>query len=260
VSLVALGLRLAALQALAGRTVAEGRIADSRIPPVDQRAVEDRLAAIAIYTDEETGAPAGLALGQADDRALLFVLELALAEATVVEGEATVTIPSTDAGMELALDILQRQVLRVLQSDDGPWAELWRTLAQRAVKFERRRGAGMVEQGVRFAARQLIVTLQPMHEPSFGPPTGPFAQLLALMADTPDLAPLVEVLAEVIARGDLADWRIAQSDFGLTHDGVRGMGIAPVFETADEAAPTAAQLTVLGGADPLVIVPEPEDD
>lgn len=253
----ALALRLATVLALRGHTVAGDRVMDSAITPVDQRVAAERQPALAVYTDDLSASPEGRDL-LGGDRSLQLVIEIVVADQVEHEGEVSITVPETDEGLELTINLAERQVLRALQAEAGGWAEIWRGLVLKINKVESQRGAGD-KGGVRFAARQLVLTVQPLAEPGFGAvATGvwrAFLDQLALEADFAALVPLLETEFEGAA---LTDWRQVQALLGLTVEGVRGLGVAPVFDAApDEDAPSFNRLTLAGDDGDRVIEAEP---
>jgi len=266
-AIASLFLRLATVLSLRGRTIAGDRVSDSAIAPVDQRFQDERQPAVVVYTDD-------FAADQIEGRDLLtgqrsiqLSIEIVVADQSVreVEGddgaetEISVTIPETDEGLELQLDLLQRQVIRALQVDAGPWSELWRSLIAKVRKIEGQRGAGLKE-GVRFAARQLVLTVEPLAEPGFGEPvSGVWRRFLDRLALEPGLADLVPILEREIAGEPMTDWRVAQGLLGLTREGIEGIGLAPPFEALpEEGAPLLTQITIDAGDGGRVIEAEQE--
>ncbi|WP_051651369.1 hypothetical protein [Brevundimonas bacteroides] len=265
-AIAALFLRLATVLSLKGQTMAGDRVSDSAILPVDQRIADQRRPALVVYTDDFAADQVegrDLLTGQ---RALQISIEIVVADQVerTVEGEGgpqteiSVSIPETDQGLELQLDLLERQVLRVLQADGSPWPELWRSMIGRVRKVECQRGAGFKE-GVRFAARQLLLTVQPLPEPGFGRAAeGIWRRVLDALQGEPDLQDLVPLLEAEISGEALPDWRVAQGLLGLTREGVEGIGLAPPFDAAlSEDAPLLSRITIAGDdADRVIDPPE----
>ena len=267
-AIAALFLRLATVLSLRGRTMAGDQVSDSAISPVDQRIADQRRPALVVYTDDFTAEQVegrDLLTGQ---RALQISIEIVVADQVerTIEGEGgpqteiSVSIPETDQGLELQLDLLERQTLRVLQSDSSTWPELWRALIGRVHKVECQRGAGLKD-GVRFAARQLLLTVQPLPEPGFGKPAeGVWRRVLDAMGQEPDLQDLVPVLESEISGASLTDWRVAQGLLGLTREGVDGIGLSPAFDALPtEEAPPLSSITIAGDDADRVIEADPEE-
>ncbi len=263
-ALAALFLRLATVLSLKGRTLAGDRVSDSAIAPIDQRAKDQRKPALVVYSDD-------FAADQVEGRDLLtgsrslqISIEIVVADQVEQGEEIAVTIPETDEGLELTLNLIERQILRALQFDAEPWSEIWRGLVARVRKVESLRGAGLKD-GVRFAARQLVLTVEPLAEPSFGEEArGTWRKFLDQLELEPGLAELVPLLEAEILGQVVPDWRVAQGLLGLTLDGIRGIGIAPPFDAGPiEGAPLLAEIRLrqtdgTDNTDDLVVDPEPE--
>lgn len=190
-SLARTALRIAACRALRGATIAENRVFDSRIGEIDFTEATERLPLVIVTTDDEEitqiegldiiGAPSVLDL----------VFDMSIATTITLEnGDNDVAVGQTDATLELALDILARQVIRTLQTSTTPWADLFRRLCLKVETLTARRGADARE-GVRFAARQIVMQAMPLSDPLYTPVAGtPIADFLVLCDQTPDLAPV----------------------------------------------------------------------
>lgn len=259
-ALAELAFRLATVHALRAELGDAVKISDSQIDAVDIRGERARDPQIAVYTDDAVfqGGDGRDLLG--GDRSLQVALEIVVAQATVLDGDEghSVTIPQTDEGLELSLDLVEREALWALQGSNGAWSELWRSMMVKVHKGERQRGAGSKD-GVRFAARRLLLTVDTLHEPGFGePPTDVWKAFLDLVADTPTLAPLAGPLTAAFAGPSLTSWRREQSLVGLTRESVRMIGIAPTLDDGDQAeAAELEQIALDGGGDVRVIEQEP---
>lgn len=200
-SLARLALRVATVEALRGRTMVGDNVRDSDMSAIDiaadgsLRTDEDRLFVL-VYTDDGRSTEVPLrdlhSNGEVD-----LVLEFGVATPMVVTnpdtGESVISgsIPATDAAFEMALDIIDRQIASAL-AGDGKWPTIWKRLSSRTVKVERRRAVN-AEQGVRFAARQVVVTLDLKPDPVMGAPLGGVWQefAAAVADDRSDLSPVV---------------------------------------------------------------------
>ncbi|MDP1642723.1 MAG: hypothetical protein Q8L59_11110 [Phenylobacterium sp.] len=255
--------RLATVLSLRGATAAGDSVQDSAIAPIDQRVKERRRPSLAVYSDDFAAEQLEGIDFLTGERSLQLVIEAVVADQSErpIDGgaEISITIPETDEGLELQLNLIERQILRRLQAGEGPWPEIWRTLVVKVRKFESRRGAGL-EAGVRFAARQLVLTISPLPEPGFGAePGGVWRRFLTQLAEEPDLAALAPLLEAELIGESLPDWRAVQALLGLTRPGIDGTGLAPPFEAAgDEPAPLLERITFDDGDQPRVIEPDPE--
>ena len=201
-SLARLALRVAAVEALRGRTMVGDNVRDSDIRAIDieadgsLRTEEDR-PFILVYTDDGRATETPLrdlhANGEVD-LAFEFGVAAPMTTTDPETGESVIagtTVPATDAALEMVLDIIDRQIASAL-TGGGKWPTIWKRLSSGVVKVVRRRAVN-AEQGVRFAARQVLVTVDLKPDPVMGAPLGGVWQAFAeaLAADRPDLSPVV---------------------------------------------------------------------
>ena len=235
--LTRLVMRLACVQALKGQTLAGTRVFDSAVAPLDLVVEEHRQPLIVVTTDEHEADITGRDLLRGAQICDL-VIEIAIAAAASVassneQGEAiTIEIPHTDEGMELTLDMLEHQCVAALIRDNTPWATIWMNLVPRVTRRLSRRGASS-ENGLRFAARQIVLTCDLVDTPTRTSDiveASAWGQALAAMDGNESLAPLASVLRAEIDGGGLADWQIIAQSLGLTDVGVRNIGLEPALD------------------------------
>lgn len=252
-SLVALAMRLTLCQALSGKTLAGEAVYDSNVVDLDKLIEKDQTKlVITIATDEQEGTLDGFAY-DLSDRRLDLVIEIAAAQGIRVEIEAQgddppeeavmAEIKPSDAGLEMTVDLIARQVMATMQGGDSWAADLFRTVALKPVKFTSKRGAGW-EKGPRFAARQIVITYEPLAEPALGiAPYGCWARLAAALADQGGtLAKYGALIAKVIEGTPIPEWRQLQVDLGLSDDAARAHGAGAQSGAGEEPAP-AGDLT-----------------
>ena len=104
-----------------------------------------------------------------------FVIEFGIAQAMTETDPDTAesniigfSIPPTDAAMEVALDVVGRQIATALQGA-SQWAELWRSMASGMAKLEHQR-ATLNDNGTRMAARQIRIALNVLTDPVYQAP------------------------------------------------------------------------------------------
>jgi hypothetical protein len=262
-SLTRLAMRVAAARALAGRTLAGARVYDSAVDPIDQAIADQRQPLIVLTTDEHELEVTGRDLTSGTHRCEL-VIEVAIASRVEIPasdgdgGQITIAIPHTDEGMELTLDILEHQVVRALNRDDNPWSRVWMMLVPRITRSLSRRGAS-AENGVRFAARQLVLSCDLIDTPIAGADVAPgtaWGQLLGLMEADPALAGIASVLIAEIEGDLVAEWRRAAEALGVPLEVADQIGIGPTTGPDDDPAPLSS-IVLEGGAGPVTI-DEPE--
>jgi len=232
-SLARLAMRIAAARALKGATLAGNRVFDSAIAPIDQTIAEERQPILIVTTDDHEVEVTGRDVVHGNvscdlviEAAIAARVELAVGD----ESQPSLVIPHTDEGMELALDLLEHQVIAALLRESSDWSRVFIRLVPRISRRISRRGAS-VEKGVRFAARQILLTCDLIEAPASGAailPTGPWADLLTVLSEDSDLAFLATLLREEIEGTPLVEWQRAANILAISRDTGRGIGLGPM--------------------------------
>ncbi|MCX5571479.1 hypothetical protein [Kaistia nematophila] len=227
--LARIALRIAAIEALKGRTLVGDNVLDSQIGAIDV-AADDSLRTdqerpfIAVYVDgsviEERIDLRGLHKSGRTELTIEAGITAAMTETDPETGESTVIgigIPATDPALELYLDCVGREIAMALSDPGNGWAEIWRGLSSSILKIERKRTSDAAS-GTRIAAHQLVITLDLLPDPVFGAPIAPtsaWAAFFAKMedADHPFLVKLLELVGEDAAPSEVD---ITRRRFGLT--------------------------------------------
>ncbi len=234
-SLSRLALRIVTVAALRDRTWAGDAVRDSAIPPLDVAARSERRPFLSVYTDDGQTAPRN---GDLLSGHPTFALVIESAVTAQMEPGGDWAIPATDAGMEVTLDLLDRQIRRVLMDPDNPWSRLWRALVVEVDTVRTVRGAS-TDQGLRFAGRQIEIQIQALPDPLPGRvAAGVWADLLARLESAPDYAPLAAVLrADIEGEAPTAPpavwpWHWARADAeALGHEVEDPRNIAGTLQT-----------------------------
>lgn len=230
-SLSRLAMRIAAARALRAATLAGDRVFDSAIDPIDATVAENRNPFLVVTTDEHEATVTGRDLFQGDHSCDL-VIEAAIAARVEIEGEVSLTIPHTDEGMELVLDVIEHQVLAALTRERSDWSRVWMKLVPRIKRRLSRRGAS-AENGVRFAARQIVLTCDLIDAPTDGgdiPAGSAWADVLAVIAADSALAPIADLLRSTIEGNlDLAQWMRDANTLGILKAEANATGIGPLM-------------------------------
>lgn len=242
-SLTALAVRIATIRALRGRTLAEDRVFDSKINPVNLVATDEKRPVIIVTTDDDNVNITGRDL-RAGDHSLELVIEIAVTQKVevVVENEETrevISIPATDAGLEATVGLIGWQIAKALSADGGLWGDLWRVLVVQVKSISSQRGADDAN-GVRYAARQYIYTIDHIAEPAPGETpadSDAWACVLKAMKDDPELASLAKLIETEISGGGFLPWEIARGALGLADDEAGIIGVKPIG--VDEIVPLA---------------------
>ena len=180
-SLVRYALRLCAVEALKGKTVAGDNVRNSRIGAIDIASdgslrIDEERTFLDVFTDDST-AEDGLDTRDLSENGMVAMnfesgITSAMTETDPDTGASVVVgvgIPATDDAFEATLDILDNQIQRALTDPTNEWAECWRKLSNGVAKIERRRIASQ-DDGVRRAARQLRLTLKAKADPEHDEP------------------------------------------------------------------------------------------
>lgn len=260
-SLIRIAARIAAVQALKGKTLVGDNVLDSQIGAIDIAAdgavrTDREEPFISVYCDGGTnaGTDAHLrSLRMNGPTTFLFEAAYTAAYATTdPETGAAVTlegIPATDASFEFYLDLVIRQIGDALNDPRNEWAEMFRRFCTRFESVERSRTSGD-DSGARLAAHQLKVVAELMADPITEPPEGtPLAEFFAMAEALDDPAVDAKVaLMRAAINGDLLDWERPLQRFGLTRGEADAMLITPAGGT--DAADTMIAETDAAPADP----------
>lgn len=201
-----------------------------------------------VYTDVEdlNPVPGPAQVGSGETRILSLVVEIGVASALRVpkpdgKDDIVIQFAATDAGMELAIDFIETQILDALWRDGASeWGDLFKTMIERPKRYTTRRG-GQAERGLRWAARRLQFQCTTMHEPppGWGIEKLPYAQKFIQMAqDNPQLgiAEIAEVVKNYLESSHLPEWRTIQGMLGVTRAGAEALVVPglPAFPELSE--------------------------
>lgn len=269
-SLIRIAARIAAVQALKGKTLVGDNVLDSQIGALEVAAdgslrTDEQRPFISVYTDA--------AKADGDDAALRsfsingdteFVFEAGVTAAHVEKDQETGEdliypgIPGTDAAFELHLDLVMRQIGDALSDPANTWAEIFRKLVNRFSKIDRARTSGDGN-GVRLAAQQLRVTAVLRADPVRGDTlkaNHPLAMFFAKAAELDD--PVVEAqvaLMQAQLAGTPFSWELDIARYGMTRTEANNLLIVPPAGAEDdieisEVIPSDATPVVADGGTP----------
>ncbi|MBO9125462.1 MULTISPECIES: hypothetical protein [unclassified Rhizobium] len=177
-SLMRIALRIAAVEALKGRTLVGNNVLDTPNGALDIQAdgslrTEEDRPFVSVYTDQ--GKAEGTAGRSLTENGLCdIIFEMGISSAMLEIDEQTeetvlvgINIPGSDRNREFYLDIVQRQVGDALNDPSNAWADIYRGLHHRIVKIEYA-GARNTEDGQRLAGHQMRLTVELGDEPEKG--------------------------------------------------------------------------------------------
>jgi hypothetical protein len=244
-SLSRLALRIAAVKALRGKTFAGNMVRDSEIGPIDESVEGAEIPFIVVYTDETDAgdeSPNEQKSLFATCNEVSLTIEMAVTTRMKPGNESDWAIPTTDAGLELTIDALERQIRLALSDPDNEWAEIWRRLVREIKAQKSSRGASATK-GVRFAARQIVLTVDVAREPIPGEPlSGLWSQFMGLVAADADLAKQKDLIASLATGGstDWAEFKKARAVFGLDRATGAALKIGPLSSIDPDTPPFAS--------------------
>ena len=235
-SIIRMLTRLSAVAALRGRTWADERVFDSDNTPLSRVLVQNEEAKpyIVVYTDTDNRLEVQGTDLTSSRREMSLVLEIGVA--SKIEGptgEAQISTPPTDEGMEIALDMVEQQALDALLGDPhSDWAELLKTIIMRVDRVVCQRGAS-TERDRRWAARQLSLVCDTISDLPRGvavPHDHPIRMFIDAAKNNPEagMDHAGEICAALVNRAEAPQWEQMQATLGVRRLGLRAIGMAPL--------------------------------
>lgn len=288
--LARIALRVAAIEAIRGKTLVGDNVLDSEITALDADAngnliTDQAKPFVRVYTDGSTSTDSAEPRSFYEAGRVELVIELAVAATMTVRNEngdkeVIDGIAATDAGLELHLDIVGRQIGDALSDPDNEWAEIFRSLCYRVQKIERARTSS--SEGTRLAAHQIKMTVELVDDPLRGESLDsdhPLSVFLAKLeartipnpAHDPDDPDSPETLPDATATaraalmraqltGSNEPWEAAQRRLGLTRPELLALGLGPIAGDEDRSTPAfdAGAIEVTGTGTTATVEEEPE--
>lgn len=242
-------IRLCAVAAMRDRTWCDDRVYDSDNTPLADALVKQGSQArpyCVVFTDNDNRIDGkGTDVFRQIKRQINLILEIGIAGAisqATEDGQHVVQLlrfPHTDAAMEMYLDAVEGQALRALFGDpESPWCELLHRLVNNVDKVASQRGGAAPDRGVRWAGRQITITLESICDPPAGAPIvagSPIRDFFVLAESNADLkisdgALILQRLIETHAV--YPSWEQDQAWLGISKYALRSIGIAPLTREA----------------------------
>lgn len=208
-SLERTALRLATAMALSNGmqapfpTIAQDRVYDSRMDPIEGLEERELVPLVLVYTDDDDNEALSNNNGGPPWRSTVnLVMELSVGMAAAGEGGLEVVPITTEPELEAMLDLLEEQVRRVFREPHGAWSR--RLYDDHIVRIESWSSSRFVERdsNARLAVRQIVarVMLPQPEEPAAAgvipPPLGPLLE--TVITDGGPYATSAQALADLL--------------------------------------------------------------
>lgn len=249
-SLMRIALRIAAVEALKGRTLVGNNVLDTPNGALDiqadgnLRTTKDK-PFVSVFTDQ--GRAEGVVGRSLTENGLCdIIFEMGVSSAMLEvdpETEKTflvgINIPGSDRNREFFLDIVQRQICEALTDPANDWADIYRGLHYSIAKIEYA-GARNTEDGQRLAGHQMRLTVALGDEPEKGvslDALSGFMRFLTALEATgnPEYSVQATTMRDLIS-GVSEDWEAVQRRNGMT--AAELLSLRDVFALGD--APSSA--------------------
>lgn len=248
-SLVRIAARIAAVEALKGKTLVGDNVLDSEIGAIDVRAdgnarTDEEKAFIAVYTDAGSADVDLRSLNKNGVTDFLFEagITAAMTDTDPETGAKVIFpgVPATDRAFEFYLDMVMHQIGAALTDPANEWAEVFRALAPRFVSTKRTRTSSDTG-GVRMAAQQVAVQVDLIPDPVRGMTLASTHGLAKFFAKAEELAsPAIAAqvaMMHAAVGGTVSDFDVMRARYGRTE----GEGAASGLEVQGTPI-TAVQL------------------
>lgn len=233
-SLACFALRVCAVNAIRHRTAAGERVFDSSVAPMNAMEDSGRRSVIIVSSDDyrttaERETPSA--------RDFLSPKTVNLSFETLIGSFVTVKsgdggefrIPHTDEGLELSINLIERQVLRALASGDNEWSSLFLKFAPTLVDTASKRGAGSTD-GNKFAARLTTISIATLSDPPFGEvpdPATPWGRFITALRADPNLPGVGDLILGAIVGDPISSDVSARISASMTSDEFAAVGLEP---------------------------------
>lgn len=226
-SLVSIASRIIFTQLVRGQTLAGSIVLNAPIDPIEA-VVKDSVPAVAVYTGVVKGKPNSRdAFGARGDQTMELVFQAYIPPATDPTGELA-GLDLRGSAAALALDLLQRQTLAALQSQDTVWSSLWSTLVRKYLDFDSKPVLVEVEGGVRIPCREVTLSCEVIADPAPGAQLNGFWMSFDGMLRDVGESAVANLIKDAIERpGDLSAWRQLMALGGLSRAEVVNGGLGP---------------------------------
>jgi hypothetical protein len=234
-SLACFALRICAVNAVRDRTAAGDRVFDSSMSPENAMVASGRRPVIIVSSDDyrttsEHETPSA--------RDFLSPKTVNLSFETLIGSFVMVSdgnggefqIPHTDEGLELSINLIEREIVRALVAGDNEWSSLFMKFSPTLVEIASKRGAGSSD-GHKFAARLTTISVATICDPPFGEapdPASPWGRLVAALRADASLPGVGDLILGAIVGDPISANVAARISASMTSDEFAGIGFGPM--------------------------------
>lgn len=263
-SLVCAMLRMTAVQALRGATLAGEKVSDSSIEALSDIMTDAQQPVMLVRIDQSSEPSANEGLFARSATVTLSIDLIVASKVTfAVEGTpvSELVIEPTDAGLEFSLDVLDRQWRRALSDPENSFAEAFRQLVAGFGPIKASRGVDP-ETGRKHAIRMIEVEIEPICDPAPGDALpAAIDAVLTQLETVADYVGAVGICRAEFAKGSaLLSWQKVQSQLMTTSPVPGLLGVAPPDEgeavTFEQFTPV---INANEGAAASDVLPEPDE-
>lgn len=254
-SLARIALRIAAVEAIRGRTLVGDRVLDSPNGALDVQAdgalrSGEEKPFVCVYTDAgkvEKVTERQLNGNGTCDIIFEMGISQAMTELNKSTGETTLVgigVPASDRALEFYLDVVQRQIFDALSDTENAWADIYRGLhyGVRQIEYVGARSTG---DGQKLAGHQVRLTVDLIDDPIKGEeldPQAPFIRFLEALEASCDKVYLKQALTiRSLIIGENEPWEAIQRRHAKTNEELLAVGLGPIDGDEERATPELTQ-------------------
>lgn len=241
-SIASLAIRMALTGELINRTLVGKSVFDSTIAPIDHFSEAGDKPFVSIAAEDHSATGFTVSDLTSGDRSFDLVIEIASGHRANVETSdgvvSVINLSESDAGKELTLDLIERQIThRIMTPDHAIWGDVLKSLIVKVNSVQTRRGI-KAEAGARLAFRQMVISIDPLDDPAIGvAPAGIWADFLTACEADPETAALAPSIRSVIIGDEIPAHLFEWVSEGMKGDAASALRLLRADGSTEAAAP-----------------------